>query len=490
MRFRNTVAIAVLFLALGAYLYFVESEKIREEGKKDRLVTLEADDVAGVVLEYPKTQQKIALRKTAAGWRLQEPLEADGDETAVDNLVRAIADAELKRTLEGEIGAPETYGLATPEAVVHVELDDGGKLPPIRVGKTTPVGYSTFVQLEGESTVKLVSSAFSTGMKKEVKDLRDKVILEFEDKDVKRIELASDESRFTLARDGERWKIDEPQALAADDSEVRTFLSSLRSVRAQEFFDDAGALDGFGLDRPRRRITLVVGKDDARKELLVGAEKERDGKKELYVKRAGSDTVYGIGSYAWSNLGKTLDTFRDKTVLSVKKAEIGAIEVVRADGESFRVARAAAKPAETPTPAEAGKETKPAAVDEDDWIVDGAGERSKEAQVGQLVGDLQGLKGYEIAAEKPADLAVFGLASPTLSFSVLDRQGKPLGRVLVSQIGGEGDAEKKAYAMAEGGDLVFRIRDYLYSHLDKKRVDLVEPETQSATPTPTASPAS
>ncbi|MGH7856453.1 MAG: DUF4340 domain-containing protein, partial [Candidatus Binatia bacterium] len=131
MSFRNTVAIAVLFLALGAYLYFVESEKVREEGKKQTLVSLATGEVAGVTLEYPEKGQTIVLKKTAGGWRMQQPLEAEADQAAVDNLVRAIADAELKRTLEGDAGPPATYGLEKPETVVRVELNDGRKLPAI-----------------------------------------------------------------------------------------------------------------------------------------------------------------------------------------------------------------------------------------------------------------------------------------------------------------------------------------------------------------------
>ncbi len=61
---------------------------------------------------------------------------------------------------------------------------------------------------------------------------------------------------------------------------------------------------------------------------------------------------------------------------------------------------------------------------------------------------------------------------------LVDAGGKPIGRLLASQIGSGPDAN--AYAMAEGGDVVYRLRGYLYAHLDKKKEDFVE------APAPTA----
>jgi hypothetical protein len=487
MRFRNTVAIAILFVALGAYLWFVERGKMAAESqKKTLLAAIDKDKVTRVTLEYP--ERRIVVQKTGSGWRLQEPLDAEADRTAVENLVRAVVEAEVKRTLEGsDLGSPETYGLDKPKVVVTLGLADGSTAPAIRVGKNTPVGYSAFVQLSGDSSVKLVSSAFATGMQKEPKDLRNKEILDFSDEEVRKIEIEApggDAPPLEIVRADSGWKILRPRELAADDGEVRTFLSSLRAIRAQEFFDPPQSLPDFGLEPPRRKILLRVGKDETAKELWVGAEKERDGKKELYVQRAGNPTIFAIGTYAWSNLSKTVQTFRDKTVLPFDRERLGAVEVTRADGEAYRIVRVESKGSESKAEKTAAKGA--SAGGEPSWAIAGEEARSRKSLVSQLVGDIEGLKGYEVAAEHPADLGPFGFASPSLVFSLLDREGQPIGRILVSQVGGEGDSEKKSYAMAEGADIVFRIRDYLFTHLDKKAADLLE---APPTPSPTEAPA-
>ena len=472
MKFRNTLAVAALFLALVGYLYFVEKPREHQAAEQKKLLRFNPDDVAEVTLTYPDRQ--MVLKKTAGGWHLQKPIEVEADQTAVSNLVRAVADAEVKRTLAGDAKSLDVYGLDKPESIVAVALKDGTKLPPVRVGKAAPVGFSAYVQLEGQNEVKIVPSVFQTGMKREVKDLRNKTIIDFQDADVQAIEITTAQSAIELARDGEGWKIQKPSVLKADASEVNALLSSLRGTRAEDFVDEPGALAEYGLDPPREKVAVVVGADKTRKELWLGTEKAKDSKNTLYVKRADSPTVYAVGSWTWNGLNKNLAALRDKTVLSFDLANLGVLEVTRRDGESYRVVKEAGAPSVTP---QAGP---PAAT----WKVEGA-KGSKSTQIGDLVADLHGLKGYEIAAEKPGDLGPYGLAQPDLTFSLIDATGKPLGRVLASQVGAESSVN--AYAMAEGGDVVFHLRPYLYSHLDKKKQDLVE-ATAAPSPSATAAP--
>lgn len=469
MKSRNTLAVAVLFLALAGYLYFVETPRHQQEAEQKKLLHFKPDDVSEVVLTYPDKQ--IVVRKTGAGWHLQKPIDAGADQSAVQNLVRAVADAEVKRTLEGDAKSLDVYGLDKPEAIVTLTLSSGKALPSIRIGKAAPVGFSAYAQLEGSTEVKLVPSVLQTGMKREVKDLRDKTVLDFQEADVKTIEVITPESTIELARESEGWKIEKPQPMKADTSEVNAFLSSLHGARAEDFIDEPGAFAEYGLDNPREKVAVLVGKEMARKELWIGAEKAKDSKNVLYVKRADADTVYAVGTWTWTSLHKNLSAFRDKTVLPFELSSLATVEVVRRGGEAYRLVKESAPGGATPLPTPAAET----------WKVDGA-KTSKSEQIGELVADLRDLKGYEIAAEKPGDLGQYGLAEPDIAFSLIDASGKPLGRILASQSGS--GSNTNAYAMAEGGDIVYHLRGYLYSHLDKKKEDFVEtPPTPAPAPT-------
>ncbi len=468
MKFRNTWVVAILFAAFAGYLYFVERPRHEQAAADRKLLAFQPDDAAGVTLTYPDRQ--IVLQKVDGAWKIVQPIQYEADETTVKNLLQAIPDAEVKRTLDEDLASVEEYGLDKPVAIVTVALKDGKTLPAIRVGKTAPVGFSAYVQIEGSPEVKIVGSVFQTGMKKEVKDLRSKTIIDFQDDDVQRIEVTAEGSTVELARDGAKWNIEKPEKLAADENEVRTFLSSLRGLRAQDFVDQPAALSEYGLDAPREKIAVLVGKDKTRQELWIGDEQQHDSTKDLYVKREGADLVFAVGTWAWNGLNKNVSAFRDKTVLAFDKDGADAIEVARGDGETFRLVRKGAPQAATP----------PATPTAASWTLEGV-PNPKATQIDQLVGDLHALKGYEIAAESPKSLADYGLDDPDVTYSLIDATGKPIGRVLLAKTGS--GSEAVPYAMAEGGKVVFKVRDYLYSHLDKRKTDLVEtPAAPAGTP--------
>jgi hypothetical protein len=88
-----------------------------------------------------------------------------------------------------------------------------------------------------------------------------------------------------------------------------------------------------------------------------------------------------------------------------------------------------------------------------------------------------------VAAEPPGDLARFGLDAPDLRLTLTDKDGQQMGTVLAAR------KDSKYYAMRDGGQTVFEIRDYMYTRLDKRQPDFLE--TAQATPpaTPKVIPA-
>ena len=96
------------------------------------------------------------MKKTDAGkWRITQPVEADADETTVKNLLNAVADAEVKRTLDEVPQDLAVYGLTTPVVKAKLVLKDGKSVPLVSFGKDTPVGFSTYAQKEGDAKVSL-----------------------------------------------------------------------------------------------------------------------------------------------------------------------------------------------------------------------------------------------------------------------------------------------------------------------------------------------
>ncbi len=443
---------AVVLFALGAYVYFVELPHDQEELAKKKLFTFDKTAVTEVHLTYP--DRSIHLKKDEAGkWRITQPIETEADETTVANLVNAIADAEIVRILDEPVQDLALYGLNTPVVKLQVTLKDGKSLPQVSIGKDTPVGYSVYLQKEGETKLLLTPQAFRLGMTKEVKDLRDKTVIAFQPNEVKKIAIQGQDKEIVLAKTDSGWSLEKPVSGKADDAQVQTFLSTMQTIRAQDFVGQPAAdLHEYGLTPPQLTVTLTGGTDTTTKTLLIGGEKEQDKAGKLrYLKRGENATIFLVADAMLRDVHKSLDDFRDKTIARFPQDQATKVEVKRQDGQNFTLTRGADKK----------------------WSIDKSGDGVfKETLATQLVSSLADLRGYEIAAENPADLAPYSLAPPSMSISVYDDKNTKLAAVLAGQKKEKDTA--KIFAVTEGGKTVFAVRDYVFDRLHKAPIDFWE----------------
>ncbi len=456
MRFRTTLVLLLLLAGLGAYVYWVEMPAADQEAKKKTVLEFKPDDVTQVTLTY--ADREIVLTKAAGQWRVTKPIDALADATTTGNLVNAIAECELKKELTDAASDPAQYGLDKPFVTVTVQLGDKA-LPGLRVGKNAPIGSSTYVQRTDDNKILLTTSAFRSGMDKQIKDLRDKTIIAFDDKDVQKVRVHADGTDLTLVQKDGAWSIAQPAAYPADAAAVRNFLSSLRAMRAVDFPADQPAdLAAYGLDQPRLTLTLTVGKDLTEKRVLVGKETE---KKEIYVQTSGQPTVYTVSEWVFRDLNKGASDFRDKTVLAFDQNSVTAVDIVRGDGGHVKLMRGADKR----------------------WTAEGLDGPLSDTAITQYLTDLHDLKGNDIAADAPSDLATLGLAPPQLTATLYGAEGKPLGAVLLGTR--EANGAKEYTAMRSGGSTAFLVRDYLFTRLNKQPSDFIA----QPTPAPGSAPA-
>jgi uncharacterized protein DUF4340 len=467
VRPRNTLVLLIVLLALGGYLYFVERPSQQREVEAKKLVSLKKDAVTGITLAYP--DHTIVLEKSAEGhWRVTQPVAADADDPVVNNIVTAIAEADVSRTLDDVGDKLASYGLAPPEATITLTLKEGN-VPPLKIGKTTQIGSAAYLQKGDDPKVYIGTMAFQSAMKKQVKDVRDKSLVTFEDQDVKKVELVKGGVDIMAERgDGDSWRITKPGDYPGDSSEFRALLASLRGLRADDFVSDDAAPDlaKYGLVDPQLRVAVWIGKDAAQKTLLLGGFKDDDpSKKSIYAKRAELPTVVTLPDYSIKNLDKTLSTLRDKTVLRFPKDQAAKLAVTRKDGNGFTLTKR-----------------------DGAWHIEEPGEGAERAPtMTRFLDDIAGFKGTDIISEDPkADLREWGLGTPDMTIVVSDADGKPLG-TLIGARGPEpaGDPNAKAFVSAVGSGIVYVVKPFVYDRIDKKRGEFRE----SPRPSPSVSPA-
>ncbi len=469
--------LAVL-LGLGAYIYFVEFAWQKEAEESKKLLQFDPEAVTNVALVYP--DRELELKKDDQKWHITKPITAQADTSSVDTLVKAVNNAEVSRTLEETQEDMSLYGLNEPAVKVQLTLKDGTQLPQITIGKDTPVGYSVYVQKAGGKEILLTPQVFRLGMTKETKDLRDKTVVAFQKEEVSQIEVRRPEgaeATLVLRKADGGWTLDKPVSAQADDATVNTFLSSLSSMRAQDFIEEP-LLEPkeFGLDPPQLSVVLTLGDGGERMgaspsrsiRLLVGSEKSTDqGAKQRHIKREDAETLYLVGDWTFRDLNKTANDFRDKTVAHFAKDAVVRVEVKRQDGADFLLTKGKTE----------GEEAT--------WQIDTSQEGTlKESELAQFVTDLHELKGFEIAADNPDDMSNYGLQEPLVTIRAYNEAEEKLAGMIIGQT--TQDEATKVFAMAEDGEdgqTVFGLRDYVFDRLNKKPADFwekpVEEEAES-----------
>ena len=472
MKPRNTIIALILLAVVGGYAYFSASQKPGEQANK--LFKLKADDITAITLKYP--DREIGLAKEGGKWALVKPIKADADENAVRTLAETIAGCEVKKTVAEKPASLDPFGLDRPEVVVTVVAKGQPTLPGIEVGKTAPIGFSAYIKTTDKPAVMLTTSAFPSGVKKTVEDLRDHELVKFKADDAQKITLErGDGSAIELDKDHELWSIVKPAKYAADEAVVRQLLSALASARIEEFTDDKpGNLARFGLDKPRLTISVFTGKEGARQSILFGASQSEAEKDAVYVRRGESAPVYTVHTWLLTDANKTLFDLRDKTVIAFEPGQVGRVKV-SAGQKSFELERLAS-----------GK-----------WqVVEGGTKTAADLPtVQQFLNKLRGLKAQSIVEDPMSDAKKFGLDAPTEELTLNSKDGKLLAALKLAEVERRNEvggatptppARTDYYVISSASGAVYELTNLTFAEMRRPAAEFKSKGTGSPTPTATA----
>jgi hypothetical protein len=262
----------------------------------------------------------------------------------------------------------------------------------------------------------------------------------------------------TATKDGATWKLTEPTAVAADESEVSGVANTLASADIVRVVDENPAsLNDYGLSNPRVEIAFKAAGDKDYRRLFLG-EKSPTGA-DLFAKRNDEKKVFLISSFQEASLNKSAFDLRDKSILKVDRDKIDGVELT-AGGPPLKIAKDGGE----------WKLKSPIEVRADFGTVEG------------LIGRLQTARMKSIVTENatPADLKKYGFDKPQASVN-LDA-GSAKATLL---IGGKAD-DGSLYARDASKPMVVTVEAPLLDEVKKgpddyRRKDLFEFRAYNAT---------
>jgi len=311
MRFKITLTLVAILIILGITAYLFERGELREQqGASPKAVifpVFKTDQAAAIEI---KTRGKTVSLVKKGNWLVA--LNGDyypADKGEVENIFKTLNNMQRESIVSTD---PNKYPVFELDPVngaeVKISRSDHTLLAHFFVGKNGPDLISTYIRIGGEKDVLLLSGMIKPAFDKELKDWRDKTILNLKVEDIVKIDTISPKKKVSLKKDAKgNWEMVEPEKAKVKKDVIEGMVNTLATLKAYDF-EDGADLKACGLTSPPTKIQITM-KDNSTLSLLIG--KEKDSSKR-YVKREDNPTVFLVQNFDLGPILKDASELEEK----------------------------------------------------------------------------------------------------------------------------------------------------------------------------------
>ncbi len=365
MKFKTTAILAVVCVAVFAYLFLVvkpfeqkpeATDKTTEKVDK-KLLDPEPEGIDRVEVSRRDGKSLVFVRDGKDEWKMAAPIEGTASKFEVDALVNSVATMKIEREYAKDNPnrpGPAVSGLDKP--LGHVKLMKDGKvlLAEVKIGSRVPTGMGNYVELVGKDTIYVSKMDLNRQFTNRVEDYRDKRVLKFEYNDVQKVKAEGVRGFELVKGTGDTWTLESPVHALADKSKVDSMVRPLTTLRADQFVDDKpDTLKLYGLDNPRLKITVETketipakaepGDPDTQpadtqpsvesRTYVLSVGGPTDPKEESYFAQVdGMASVFTIRQDTFKSISPSETDIRDKLIAKVEADRVKKIEASTPDG--------------------------------------------------------------------------------------------------------------------------------------------------------------
>lgn len=398
MKPRNTLLLAILFGALFAYVWFVETRQSstrEQEQTSKRILKLEREKVNSLSLRNGSS--RIELSKNAGVWTMTQPIQDHADTAAVEQLLELVEflqhDSKIEFKKEEEAVQMKEFGLAESEVALKL-ISDSGKTIELLVGKDTAVEGKIYARLQGASPVYVIRDALRKQLTQTPDHFRDHRLSGTSVQAVQKVVINTHEGEIELEHKNQHWEILRPLRARAADSRVNALVASALTAYIHQFLPEKPTPDQ-GLTEPRATLSIQIEGQKERSVLLIGATKAGENNKDKsYAKLSSRAAVTLISNSAVDPLLKARpNDLRDRKLIRVEEDIVDRITIEADSNSSLVLARKG-----------------------EGWVQK-EGEKEAQLREGLAAGLLKSLQDAEVVkfvSDIATDLGKYGLAQPRL----------------------------------------------------------------------------
>lgn len=263
--------------------------------------------------------------------------------------------------------------------------------------------------------------------------------------DITKIEVSRPGATILLSKKDDRWYI-EPKGFPADTAKVQGMLDHIKKIALTVLVSEAKDYGRYELGEDQKITVRAWVGDKVSRSFDVG--KVVPSYRHTFVKLADDDNVYHARGNFRSNFDQTMESLRDKTVLSFDKKEVREIDIAK--GEERLVLERKEGSVEADSRQGADKEKRPTTKKETVWV-NPEGRKGDKSKISRLLNTLSALRCDKFLEDRKKDdlgdpiYTVHLKGAQEYSLSIFQKEGK----------------ESKGYpAVSSQNDYPFELRKY------------------------------
>lgn len=451
--FRTTFLLAVIFAALGVYVYTIEvptmERDVIQETETQRLLPFDYREVTHLAYTT-RTERILMSRDERNRWQIVEPVEARGDARAIESVLRALEIGKISRVIqeEGQEATAEQYGLKSP--YVTIDLTTREYTESLALGNTGPLSSTLYAQRESDQKILLTTLMVGDFRAKTLDTFRLKDILFFDRTRAERIQLQTPGQSITLQRGAgfhgpvSEWNFTSPVNAPADKTAVGILLMTLEDLTATGFIDSASEKDALlnKLEAPSLTATVHTKQRGHH----VAFFKPVTPGEEAYAVTSSNDPIYRIPAHVLQDLPRETFHLQDKRLFGMDMTEVALLTVKTNDSQYTLIQQ------------------------HEEWYLEGKeAEAIDQQQVKLFVSRLVDLP-VELPVSKTTDHPEqYGLKPPSIEIAGIDQKGRPRGHLVL------GTREKGlVYATGAGLPGIYQTRSLILGQIPSSETLLEE----------------
>ncbi|MFW7378090.1 MAG: DUF4340 domain-containing protein [Oligoflexus sp.] len=337
--YKTPLILLSVIVVLGLVAYWDEwktKEEQKNESQLNRLFSGEVAHVNKFVIEKNLQDEDalvIEMEKRGNDWFITSPISSLADSSMVQTTLQSLLNYRYERKLEGDSFNLADFGLDSPQYQVRLEFDEA-KSQELAIGNNLPVGYSTYVQLDGAQQILIASQSIATSLNKSLYDFRSKKFPIPSPSQLKMVEYQNQKGeKIILSKVSGEWMMNEPDEIKADQDEVEELIREVRQTTIKEFLDNPSPAIQNALSLENRGTELLgslrfTGDSESLNTSLLFLKNGDD----LYARWEGQGNLHRVEQKLEGLFQKSVWDFRYKDVFSFDSNQVEKLVI---DGKSY-----------------------------------------------------------------------------------------------------------------------------------------------------------